>query len=575
MMANVKFMKEVNRQEVSEHKTEVLNKSICLIFVLIGFLILALGLRIWGIGFGLPYRYHIDEQAYISAALNLGVGIIDHQPNPTGFSNILFVEYCTYFILGWLAGLFPTIADFKQAYQSDPSTFILLGRITSVTFGVLNVLIVYWFGWEIRNQLVGLLASLFLAMAFLHVRDSHYAVPDVAVTFFVTFSVLMCVRAVQRRNWWNLYIAAALGGFAIAVKWSVLLIIIPLAIGFVYGGFLRYDLYKRNGRFNPSAFTILFPLFGGFFIGGFQLFLRPTAFIAYALHEAQAGTAGGFFVWQVDTVSGWVFYLKTLCYGLGGMLLVLGAIGAMSYILISSKGKDRMSLLILAFPLSYYLLMGATRHYFARYALPLVPFFALFAAEVIVFLLAWIRTKWVRLAQVLAPGLVLIVIIQPLVSSIRHDIILTRQDTRTQAKRWIEANLPPGTRIAVDWGVHGPPLSMPGWAIPYSDKVYDVMIINGTGLSDHSIAWYREQDFDYLITSSFIYNIPLVYKDQDTERRTFYASLGDEFALVKEFHPGENGTDPSFIFDEIYGPAISLWQRERPGPSLKIYQVNP
>ena len=29
-----------------------------------------------------------------------------------------------------------------------------------------------------------------------------------------------------------------------------------------------------------------------------------------------------------------------------------------------------------------------------------------------------------------------------------------------------------------------------------------------------------------------------------------------------------------FIFDEIYGPAVSLWQRERPGPVLKIYAVN-
>ena len=34
--------------------------------------ILALGLRTWGINFGLPYPYHIDEPMYVSSALNLG-----------------------------------------------------------------------------------------------------------------------------------------------------------------------------------------------------------------------------------------------------------------------------------------------------------------------------------------------------------------------------------------------------------------------------------------------------------------------------------------------------------------------
>jgi hypothetical protein len=29
----------------------------------------------------------------------------------------------------------------------------------------------------------------------------------------------------------------------------------------------------------------------------------------------------------------------------------------------------------------------------------------------------------------------------------------------------------------------------------------------------------------------------------------------------------------TFIFDEIYGPAISLWQRERPGPTIKVYRL--
>jgi hypothetical protein len=43
--------------------------------------------------------------------------------------------------------------------------------------------------------------------------------------------------------------------------------------------------------------------------------------------------------------------------------------------------------------------------------------------------------------------------------------------------------------------------------------------------------------------------------------------------LVKEFSADPSGDEPPFLFDEIYGPVISLWQRERPGPTIRVYQI--
>ena len=110
--------------------------------------------------------------------------------------------------------------------------------------------------------------------------------------------------------------------------------------------------------------------------------------------------------------------------------------------------------------------------------------------------------------------------------------------------------------------------------MPDSTRVYDVLAVGGTGLADYPIEWYREQRFDYLVASSYIYNIPLVNPEQDARRRTFYAALDRELALVQEFRPYAGDRELPFIFDEIYGPAISLWQRDRPGPTLKIYGLD-
>lgn len=535
----------------------------------------ALGLRTWGIGFGLPYAYHVDELTYVSAALNLGAGVIGKQPNPTGFSNILFGEYALYFIFGRIAGIFQTAADFERAYRADPSVFLTLSRLTSGLLGAANVLVVYWLGKTLCGRLTGLLAAALLAVAFLHVRDSHYGVPDIAATLFVSLAVLGCVMGLERRQWRYVGLGAMAGGLALATKWSVAWVMLPIVLAAIWLGVgSRHADEKRP---NPwmAATVVGICLSGGLLVGGFQLFLKPTTYLEYALREARSGTAGGFGFWQIDTVPGWLFYIKTLGYGLGVLMGGLALLGIIKRLLLALSSRDLLSVLLLVFPITYFLLMGATRHYFARYALPLVPFATVFAADGIVWLAGQLTGRSRPLGSVIATTLVLAAIAQPLASSIRHNLLLTRTDTRTVAKAWIEQNIPEGSKIAVDWPTHGPPLATPVSSVPGSRRVYDVTLVGGAGLSEHPLAWYRESGYEYLIASSFIYQIPLVFPDKNMERRAFYTVLGQELEEIQTFSPTADGREPDFIFDEIYGPAISLWQRERPGPTIKIYRINP
>ena len=514
-------------------------------------LAVALGLRTWGIGFGLPYAYHVDELTYVSAALNLGAGVIGKQPNPTGFSNILFGEYAFYFILGRIAGIFQTATDFERAYRADPSVFLTLSRLTSALLGAANVLVVYWLGKTRRDRLTGLLAAAFLAVAFLHVRDSHYGVPDIAATLFVSLAVLGCVMGLQKRQWRYVGLGAMAGGLALATKWSVTWVILPIILSTVWLGV--GSKHAGEKRLNPwmAVAVVGICLGGGLLIGGFQLFLKPTTYFEYALREARSGTAGGFGFWQIDTVPGWLFYIKTLGYGLGVLMCGLALPGIIKRLLLALRSRNLLSVLLLVFPITYFMVMGATRHYFARYALPLVPFATVFAADGIVWLAGQLTRRSRPLASVIATTLVFAAIAQPLASSIRHNLLLTRTDTRTLAKAWIEQNIPDGSKIAVDWPTHGPPLATAELSVPDSRRVYDVTPVGSAGLSEHPIAWYRENGYEYLIASSFIYQIPLVFPDKDQERRVFYVSLARELTEVQVFRPADNGTEPDFIFDEI------------------------
>ena len=121
--------------------------------------------------------------------------------------------------------------------------------------------------------------------------------------------------------------------------------------------------------------------------------------------------------------------------------------------------------------------------------------------------------------------------------------------------------------------MHGPALATKEWPTPLSDRVYDVTSVGETGLSEHPLQWYRDEGFDYLIASSYIYDLSLVDQGWDVKRQSFYSSLDQELALVREFRPYTDSKEMPFVFDEIYGPIVSLWDRDRPGPTLKIYSL--
>lgn len=537
-------------------------------------LIVALWLRLWGIRFGLPYIYHYDEHFYVNTALKLGQGILANPPYaPTGLANIFFVEYAGYFIWGKIFGSISSGSDFEAIFRSDPSTFYIIARATSGVLGVITVAALYELGKLISNLAVGLTAAAFLSVSFLHVRDSHYAVPDVAMTAFILLAVTLAAVGMNRNERKYLYLAAISGGLAVAVKWTAL----PVAVVIAWASlWTRVDEKKSflTRFWAPPIFISAFFFIVGFALGAPQMLLEPMPFIAHGSGQLHADKNGGFELWQVDTLSGWLFYGKTLVYGMSIPLLGLGVIGMIRQLYLVLKTANKSSILLLLFPLIYYLLMGSTRHYFARYAIPLVPFLALFAADVVIATALGLKHKQPQLAWGVAAILILLVMVQPLRQSIQHNTILSQEDTRTLAKDWIESNIPAGTKIAVDWDTHGPPLSTTEKTVPYSHQVFDVTQVGETGLFEHPLSWYQQQGYDYLITSSFIYDIPLVFKAENEERQAFYKSLDQNLELVQEFRPNNSSQDPPFIFDELYGPAISLWTRERPGPVIKVYKLN-
>jgi hypothetical protein len=539
-----------------------------LVMILCAIFLLALALRLWAITFALPYALHIDEHSYVVGSLNLGQGEITGYPQQTGLVNILFGEYAGYYLIGRILGLFQSTQAFSDAYHFDPTNFYLIGRLTIALAGALSVLAVYQLGRQIQNRAAGIAAALLVAVNLLHVRESHFITPDVPQSLGFVLTVLLCLSALKTKRSRRLYLAAMLGGIVIAWKWASLPLMLPL-------WFTAWQIdgnapgRKRIKRLVLSSAVALV----GFAVFSPELFIYPDRYLQWAQMDYITGSVGGYGGFVIDNLSGWMFYLKAILIGMGIIGSALGLLGigvlAMRWAKTREPGLTLVGLLCAA----YFVQMAVSQRFFVRYTMPLFPFLAVSAGVAV----DWICARGLGSRRVLSAAgyivLTLVLIIQPLAADVRLNLIWGQTDTRIVAKQWIEAHLPEGSRIATDWQIHGVPLATPDVPQPYSTRTYSVTEINGLGLSDHPAEYYRSNGYDYLIATSYISDLELVDHAQDVQRKAFYQSLDQEFKLVQEFLPYTGNVKPPFFFDEIYGPLISMYNVDRPGPTLHIYQV--
>lgn len=550
-------------------------------------------LRIWGITFGLPFEYHVDERPYLSAAWPLEGGLQSGQLVLSGpLSLLVFVEHK---LLQFFAPLMNSI-DFPSYFDLSGATsqtvFIVLGRLTSAILGTATAIPVYLMGKKLWDKKVGLISALFLTLFFLNIRDSHYGTPDVTGAFLVAMTVYFCTLFSPDRGLRYYVLAGVFAGLAISTRLTTLLLFVPIVLYHAFpvqqGSHGRSTTLDQGNLRSPDKLSLhvseiwrwfwadvltwrlaLVSAVAGLTFVATQphLVLHPLDYAREVKLELELGHLGGFGRFQIDNAPGWVFYLKTLRWGIGDLLLML-ALGGITMAFIR---RSRYVVFLLSFPLLYFVVMGRTGHVFARYAMPLLPFLALAAAEFLRTVVSWIRAPG-RYATLLTLVLMLIAVAQPVHSSLRHDVLLTRKDSRTVAKEWIEEHIPEGSSILLEW--HTPPLATATNPVPFSRRSYRIEGTSVYGLSDHPLDYYEQQGIEYLITSSFISDIRMVLEGEDSAKRAFYQSLDREAELIAEFRPYSGEDKPPFVFAQIYGPATSLSQFDRPGPVIKVYRMS-
>jgi 4-amino-4-deoxy-L-arabinose transferase-like glycosyltransferase len=531
---------------------------------LIAILAAGFALRIWSIGWGMPYTYHGDEPKYLARAVNM---LVNGDLNPHYFENPPLLTYAILIELqiilhaGQLLGFLHSATDIGTQQAVDPTPLYIMVRTQVALLGTGTVLLTYLIARRLLDVKSALLGALVLAVSFLHVRDSHYAVNDIPATFLLMTSVYFASRVFTDGRRRDYVLGGIFLGLAVATKYNVGLGAVAL---------LAAHLLSRKNHPRLLDIRAHLPL----------LAAAAASLLAYVLANPYSVLDSAAFLKDFSSQYHWTadpfstsdtsmaeMILRVLSVGIGPAILVASVLGLGVMVF---RRRREMALLA-SFPLVYlaFFLMGSSLFY-ARFAIPMLPFIALFAGYAVVYAAHAARVVVPRWGvAIIAVAIIALMVAPSVVLDVRHDSLLRAEDTRLLLGRWVEQNIPPGSKIGLEGYTF---LDSEGKQTGPKGIQYSLRVVPSLRVSPPD--FYVQEKYDYLIVSSFVYDRYLLSPETKVSAIQAYQEFDRRFQLVASFSPTSDGHALPFLMDEEITPIYTVLDRDRPGPTLKVYRVS-
>jgi hypothetical protein len=532
-----------------EAATQRLSRSALL--TLVAIVMMAAGVRLWGLAFGLPFGNARPDETYVMDVVRPLLEGRAPPPNyeyPWLYMGLTGLGWLGYYIVGAVQGSFASLADLTASWRTHYTPFFLINRGISAALGVATVLVVFAIARRLWNVRAGLVAAACLALAYLHVRDSHYATTDVPMTFFAMLATWLTLRAFDR-GWVGDYVWAGLaGGLAGATKYNAVFVVVPLVV----------SALGHAVRIGPAAgFTRLVaaavPCGVVAALGVPFAFSDPAGFQRVLSLLFTSTTTGQT---HLDLPPGWVTHLQySLRYGVGLAMLIAAAAGAARALV----GDPWRVAVVLAFPLSYFAVVGAARNQYFRYALPLVPFLCLTAACAVDGVASWLarpgRSRaWIPVGA--AAGLTALLVAEPAWRSWQFDRLMATTDNRVVAAEWIAAHVPAGSALLTTGSHYGFP-----W-LP-ADRRYRYWVWDRR----EQVYWSPEDDAprpEWILRQEHALS---------SDQPVIAGWLAEDYAVAWRFDATRGGAAAIYDrMDAFYLPYAGFTGVSRPGPSFTLYR---
>jgi hypothetical protein len=494
-------------------------------FTLALLVVLALGLRFLGVGWGVPYRLHPDAGKYIKPAAYCSVGVFNphYFENPSGMTYPLWLWLTAVNAIETSIGAVEPRANLKDRYEYEAWLLELWGRWFVALLGAASVVVMFQLARNVLEVRGALIAALLFAVCFVHVRQSRYAVNDVPMLLVFLGATLMTVCLWARGRWRDLIWASFLSGYATGTKYAAFVAVLAIFPALFWPREPNRDGAPQARPLRAAGWVAAFSA-AGFFVACPYAILDCPAFC-----EALRGLWGSrIHRWEGQSGSPVVvLVIQSLVYGvgLGPLLLILVA-------LCHEQKIRKIALRHLAplwgGPLSF-LLLVVQPLYFARFSLPLLPYLALLAG--------WAAERLLR---------------------------DTRTDTRVLAVKYLRERLRPGENVAADdiaFPFRYREVKVAPAEIPYASLGLDLSRIDPARLATAGFQWFAVSS----------YAAHLFGEAHRAETLPWRERL---YAVGKLAQVLSAGPMVPFHIEHSHTPFVGLFGTERPGPHIYLFRLD-
>jgi hypothetical protein len=418
--------------------------------IIFGILILGAFLRFYKLDWGQGVFAHPDEYHIVGSVTQL---FFPSQMNPHFFSYgtvIIYLIYFTQEILKYISSIFN--------FQFLIFNSFLVGRFYSALFSTLTILVVYKICQSFMQKRFSYFAAFLVAITPGLIQQAHFATPESALTFFLFGSLLFSIKFLKQNKIIFLILTSVFLGFAMGVKISSIIFLLPLIITIIIKSLPKKISLKSFPLFAKQVPEILIKIIGiattsAVIVVATLIVVAPYIFLDFPDFQGTLEYEGGLAIGKIpvsytrqfiDTIPVLFQLEKILPYALGPLLLLFSLVGFL-FIIISLIRKPRKELAIVTFTfMSLFLANAFLFAKWTRFIAPTFPFFAIFAS----FLLDKLYLKNKSISKLFT----IILLICTVLWTTAFFSIYLRPDVRIIASNWIESNFPKSSNILVEGG---------------------------------------------------------------------------------------------------------------------------
>lgn len=550
-------------------------------------LLLAAGLRVWAIDFGLPHpRTRPDEYvvADLSAVPLDGKADVGWPIYPHSYIYLLAAWGSAGVEIGQALGLIDD-GSYRELLSKDRASIYLVLRLLSAFVGTLAVWLAIRLATMVFSRPVALGAGLLVATNFLQVRESHTIKPDILLSAAILVTLLLAVPLAQRATpkrgiLAGLAVAASIGAkypgvmIAPAVYFAALLGSGPLSMR---------RLFPRAGLLAAAAAVVCFLASNPYVfiseesVATWQGLARANLPMLFDPSDDGASERIGPTEAQLERLSrlgnlpdysdkpwwsGFTFHAGfSLVQGCGWLAALLAPFAVLWSLLAAGRARRAFTQPAAIFMLGYFALFSISPAQMSRYMTPLVPVLLILELAMLVEglrMLARRNDAVKRSASLIVIALVLALGTGSAAKTFAHNRIIAAEDTRNLANQWLASSTPRGTRIKILGTLfmpYGRPVVPPGrWG----------------SLAEPTIEGLTADRVTYVMTHDHV----LFSSSIDPEE---FAAIESRLEFLVEFDPYADGAGhPEDIVyetaDAYYVPTAGFANQTRPGPLIRIYR---